>query len=96
MYISHVSTSDISLVVTVDGVDQSALTVSSSGGIYAKTYLSVPVYKGKSYQYKFTSTEAFRLYKQDCEVSVGEWGRDKSYNLIRPFGGLSIVDGAKI
>ncbi len=37
-----------------------------------------------------------RLFKNDCTVRVGAWGRQDLFRVVQPFGDLSFVSGAKI
>jgi hypothetical protein len=94
-YIAHVSTAPITYTVTIDGVEY-VYTIPASGGVYNKTYLIFQSVKGKYYRYKLESTQPFRLYKQDCEVRVKPWKSDLQFEIRKPFGDLSLVDGAKI
>lgn len=35
----------------------------------------------------FENNQTFRLFKQDCEVRIKEWGSSAEYQTVRPFGG---------
>jgi hypothetical protein len=84
-YIAHNSTANLSLVITVDGVAQPALTIAHSAGADAKTYLRLPVMKGKSFKYRISSTAVFRLRGEQCEFKIKQWGSDSPYLTIYPF-----------
>jgi hypothetical protein len=94
-YIAHRSTSDITLTVTVDGVDYT-YTITNSGGLQTKSYVPFQQLKGKEFQYKLTSSVGFRLYQRDCEVRVGQWGRGGNYSVVNPFGHPHREHGALI
>lgn len=93
--ISHRSTTDVVMTVTVDGVPYS-YTIPASGGDYEKTYVTLQAIKGKSFEFKFESSDGFRLYKRDCSVSVKAWADIAAYQSATPFGTLSRLDGANI
>lgn len=84
-YITHRSTSDITFVISVDGTD-TTMTIPNSGGLHRKTYLVLPVLKGKSFQFRLTSTTNFRLYADDSEVRAKVWGSEGDYQVFHPFG----------
>jgi hypothetical protein len=99
-YIAHISTTDLTFTITVDGVDF-IYTIPNSGGIYKKDYLLFAfnalgkALKGKLFTYKVESTSDFRLFVRDCEVRVHPWaGGD--YVVKQPFGDLSRIYGARI
>jgi len=94
-YISHVSYTNIILTVTVDG-KQYVYNIPHGNSLYKKTYLPFKAIKGKAYRYKLESWCPFRLYQQDCEVRCGPWGRTDAYQTLRPFGDLSMINGARI
>ncbi len=94
-YIAHVSSANITLTVTIDGTDYT-YTIAHGTSVYTKTYVIFQPVKGKTFQYKLTSSAGFRLYAQDSEVRVKPWGNSEGYNVIRPFGGDSMVKGAVI
>ena len=78
--ITHVSSADLSFVITIDGVAQSAITIAHSSSLYSETYLRVPVMKGKLYAFDLTSTADFRLALNDTWIGLGEWDRaDQQY-----------------
>lgn len=84
--VTHVSDDDLSLVVTVDGVAQAALTIPASSGIYAETYFRVPVYKGKLYAFDLTSVSDFRIAPNETWFMIGEWDRaDAAYQKVPVF-----------
>jgi hypothetical protein len=86
------STSTTNLVVNVDGVDKSALTILSTGGLRLKQYIRVPVYKGKQFIFKLspaTPGNKFRVYQKDIEVAAKQWDSGGPYAIMKPFGGPS-------
>ncbi len=93
--IAHRSTADVTMIVTIDGVDYS-YTIPNSGGEYEKTYVTLQAIKGKSFEFDFESSVGFRLYKRDCSVSVKAWSDIAAYQSATPFGTLSRLDGANI
>ncbi len=99
-YIAHISFADLTLTITVDGVNF-VYTIPNSGGVYKKDYLLFALntlgkaLKGKLFTYRVESTQDFRLFVRDCEVRVHSWaGGD--YVVKQPFGDLSRIYGARI
>lgn len=93
--IAHRSTTDITMAVTIDGVDYE-YSIPNSGGDYRKTYVTLQAIKGKSFQYTFESSEGYRIYKRDCVVECKSWADIAAYQSATPFGSLSRLDGANI
>jgi hypothetical protein len=108
-YVAHISTADITYLITIDG-NVFSYTITNSGGIYKKTYIlfalggSGLALKGKSFIYSLNSTAPFRLFKRDCEVRVRPWISTEmekysslsGYRVVNPFGDMSRLSGAKI
>jgi hypothetical protein len=94
-YITHVSSSNITLRVTVDGTSYD-YTIAHNSSAYKKSYVVFQPIKGKYHRYKLTSSAGFRLYKQDCEVRGKEWKGQGAYHTLRPFGYESVASGATI
>lgn len=83
-YIAHRSTADITFIINVDGTD-TTLTIPHSSGIFRRTYMVLPALKGKTFQFRLTSSVAFRLYGEDSEVRAKVWGAE-AYQTYNPFG----------
>lgn len=84
----HVSTVDISMVVTIDGTAQSAITIPNSGGAYTHYDFRVPAWKGKVWKIRLVSSDGsttFRLGRIDTAIEIRQWGDPGPYNQIRPF-----------
>lgn len=60
IYIPHVSSTDLTLTFTIDGTAQSDITITNSGGSFAKTFQRLPVMKGKLWKLKIASTSQIR------------------------------------
>jgi hypothetical protein len=91
--IAHVSTSDLSLIVTLDGVVQPTITVPNSSGVYEQTVFRVPVWKAKLWKLRLASDAAFRLDTRDTFFEVKEWASDGPYAELRVFGDFAMVEG---
>lgn len=89
MNIPHISTADISLTLTFDGWPSINLTIPNSGGLQAKTKVTLPPNKWKLIGLRALSAQPFRLFEGDLELKVKPWGSTESYNVLRPFGGPS-------
>jgi len=99
-FIAHQSFTDITLNITVDGTVFGFI-IPSSNGLYKKDYILFAVkpngrtIKGKYFKYRLYSSNPFRLFVKDCEISVHSWNGG-SYQVVKPFGGLSREAGARI
>lgn len=94
MNIAHLSTADLTLVLTFDAWPTITLTIPNSAGKQAKTKVTLPPNKWKLMGLQIFSTQVFRLFKEDLQLKIGQWGRTDSYNVIRPFGGESKMGAA--
>jgi hypothetical protein len=86
-FIAHKSSSTWNLTITVDGVD-TVIAMASSGGVYDKTFVRLPVLKGKSFQFSFPS--GVQVYGPDCEVRVKSWGDEGPFKPVNPFADLGV------
>lgn len=96
--IAHISTADLTLTLIFDagGVPQTlTLTVPNSGGLQAKTKITVPRNKFKMMSRRLSSTAPFRVFEKDMEMKIGMWGRQEPYRIIKGIGGQS-ADGADV
>lgn len=90
--IAHISTTDLLLTLTPDFGPPVNLTVPNSGGLQTKTLVIAPPFKFKIVSYGLSSDQPFRLWREDMEVKVGQWGRNDSYQILKPFGGQSAME----
>jgi hypothetical protein len=98
LLLAHNSTASLAVsIVTDDGVVYTTV-IASSGGVYKRDYLRLPPRKCKAARYIVYSNSKFRLYVQDCRLTIAAWGRSGQSELrpVKPFGDLSVVDGARI
>lgn len=84
-YICLRSTADVTLTITVDGVDMLPLTLASTGNEKRKVYFKAYATKGKVFRYRLDSAADFRLYGEDCELNIKSWNTSKGYQAISPF-----------
>lgn len=91
--ITHVSTVDLTLTVTVDGVAQTGITIANGSGAYTTTVGRFPVYKGKLFHVRLSSTTEFRLDGRDTYIQVKEWGSPNAYQPLKVFSDYSLVEG---
>ena len=104
--VEHISTADLTLTLIADTGATVTVTIPNSGGKQAKTLVGVPSQwtnglnpaapKFKLVGYNFTSTAPFRLWREDLEVKVGQWGRGDNYQVLKPFGGQSSSQEAQV
>lgn len=86
--ITHVSTVDISMVVTLDGVAQAAITIPNGSGALTHTDFRVPPWKAKLWKIRLVSSDgstAFRLGKNDSAIEIRQWGESGPFRQIHPF-----------
>lgn len=94
--ITRISSVATPLIVTVDGIAQTAVNVPSSAGIYATYVFRLPVYKGKLFQLRIAPTDnltEWRLDGRDSYMEVKEWGSDGPYHKMRVFSDFSMIEG---
>lgn len=94
LYFPNVSTADITLTVTVDGV-AFTYTIPNTAGLYEKRYVPLQAVKGKLWSFAAVSTAPFRVMQSDLEI----WYKGVNgaqYHPIRPFGGKHAVVGAEV
>lgn len=90
--IAHRSTSDVTMLVTTDGVSNSYV-IPHGSGQRIRSYLPVKSIKTKYTKFRFTSAQPFGLWIKDIECKVGAWGRTDPYTTQRPFGDISRENG---
>jgi hypothetical protein len=96
MMIAHRSTTDITMIITIDNIGYN-YTIPNGGGNRIRSYLPAQGVKGKYHKFRFTSSAPFGLWITDMEVKVGPWGRTDSYTTQRPFGDISRANsGARV
>lgn len=94
--ITHISTANIQIVVTVDGVAQTPITIAHSSGIQATTVGRFPVYKGKLLKVRIaepTQTTEFKLDTRDSYIECKPWGSDGPYQQLRIMSDFAMVEG---
>jgi hypothetical protein len=99
MNVAHISTADLTLTLVFDtgaSPQTIALTVPNSGGLQAKTKVTLPRNKFKLVSFRLSSSAPFRIFGVDVEVKRGIWGRSDSYNILKPLGGSSAAETATI
>lgn len=94
-FVAHLSTADVTLTVTVDGIVYT-YTIPHGAGTYVKSYLVFQPMKGRLWEWAARSAQPFRLFKKDTEVRLKAWGEAGGYSVVRPFGDEHRADGAKI
>ena len=74
--IGYSSNTPVTLTIAVsDGTAPQPITLPSTGGVYKKIVVVPTFNKGLLFQYTFTSTGPFQLWKQDIEIMIAVWGR---------------------
>ncbi|HKT90090.1 MAG TPA: hypothetical protein VJQ59_16715 [Candidatus Sulfotelmatobacter sp.] len=95
--IALLSSDVVTFTCTMNGITGSpfSYSIASTGSLYAKNYLVLQPMKAKEVEYSLTSPAGFRLFVQDCEVRIKQWGVPGSYQSVKPFGDLSRMPGAE-
>jgi len=89
MNIAHISTADLTLVLKFDAWPTITITIPNSGGLQAKTKVTLPPNKFKLIGLRIFSSAVFRLFEQDIEMKTKDWGSQGPYTPLKPFGGKS-------
>lgn len=89
MNIAHLSTADLTLVLTFDAWPTITLVIPNSGGVQNKTKITLPPNKWKLMGLQIYSTQKFNLFAADLQLKVKQWGSQGEYQVLRPFGGKS-------
>jgi hypothetical protein len=94
------STAAVTFVITYDNGATQTYSLASTGGAVKKVYLVLAAVKSKMIGFSLTSTSPFRLFKNDSEFRIKEWGTNEGYRTVRPFGSESFASvsesGARI
>lgn len=95
--LAYISTAEVTATVTTDTGQTAAVTFPATGAAIApqKVLEKLPVTKGKVMAYSLTSPAGFYVWKDLCEVWVGEWGRQTEFAKRPLFGGKS-GEGAEV
>jgi hypothetical protein len=94
--IAYSANATVTLVVEYENGLSGTYTLPSTSGVYERSRVIFEAHKGKAIRYQWTSTQPFRLFKNDCSVRIQGWGLPGGYQVLSPFGGPSRVDGAGI
>jgi hypothetical protein len=86
--IAHKSSAAWNLTIVLDGGAPVTIPISSSGGIYRKDFVRVPVSKFKSCTFAFPV--GVQVYGPDCEVWCKAWGDDGPFKPQNPFADMGV------
>ena len=89
-----VGTGTVQIATPTESVGTVTLSVPLTGS-YQKTWVPLPANKSRFYKWSLTGGP-FRLFVRDVEVLVKQWGSEGPYQVLRPFGDLSRLNGARI
>jgi hypothetical protein len=86
LYLVHVSSADLTFTITdEDGTVRSTTTIAHSTSLYNKTFVRLPVVKGKLFKYRLSSTAQFRVEGNESELLVKPWGMGGPWHRQRIF-----------
>jgi len=90
MNVPYVSTTPITLVLTFDAWPTITIPLPSTAGVQNKTKVTLPPNKFKLIGLQtFSISAGHRVFAEDLQLKIGQWGRTESYQVLRPFGGPS-------
>jgi hypothetical protein len=95
-YLGFVAPANLTLIINVDGVDNSITVVPTTLNAYLRQYVRGPALKAKLLAFGLTSTQGFRLFQRDCEFRIGVWGRTGEYEKKNPFSHIRRASVSKI
>ena len=94
IYLPHVSTANLTLVFTLDGTAQSAITIAHGSGSLVKSFVRLPVMKAKMWSVKIYSTAQFRISGKEAELLVKQWGVPSAWRKIPMFADAASSEAA--
>ncbi len=95
-WVAYLSTAPVSFTRTFSDGTSETYTLASTAGIFTKLLLPVTPKKSLWYQYGTTSTDPHRMFVQDFEMHMKQWGSEGPYSVQKPIGAASVVQGAEI
>jgi len=88
--VPYVSTSPITLNLTFDAWPTITITLPSTGGLQAKTKVTLPANKFKLIALQTLSGGVgHRIFADDLQLKIKSWGSTEAYQILRPWGGQS-------
>src|SRR6267154_782319 len=84
MNIAHLSTGNLTLLLSFDQGPPISLTIPNSGGLYAKTKVTIPANKSKMVEVLISSATPFKLFGSDLEMKCRQWGSTEAYRVLKP------------
>lgn len=93
--IGYLSVATGALRIEVDG-QAFTYVLPTTGGVYKKSLVPLAVMKGKAVTLKVSCTSGLRLYQQDLEFGIRQWGSSGPWSIVRPFGDVSAEGAARI
>jgi hypothetical protein len=86
IYVPLISTSAVTLrIVAESGTED--YTIAATAGVKQKRHVMFRPNKGRLYDFEFSSSAGFRLFRDEAEVYVKNWGDEGPYRIVKPFGG---------
>lgn len=89
--IQYASATAITLqITTYDGQSPIPITLPATSGKVVKTVFPVSANKGQNFTYRFSSGGPFQIYRDQCEVLIGQWNRGQGrYENVPLVGGAA-------
>ena len=70
--------------------------IPSSNGSYLRSFHRFQAKKGKSFKFRWTGDQPFRVFARDTSLRAQPWGQAGGFRVLQPFGGPSRVVGAEV
>jgi hypothetical protein len=94
-YLGLIESAAASLVVNVDGTDNT-IALPSVAGAYKRIYTVLPALKGRLFNFALIGTSPFAMIQRDAQMSMRNWGADGPYEPINPFSNFQRAIKAKV
>lgn len=86
LYLVHISTSDLTFsIFNEGGLTVASVSILNSGGVHNKTFVRLPVVKGKAFRYRLSSAGEFKVEGQESELLIKQWGSAAPWHHARIF-----------
>lgn len=96
LFIAYLASATVTFTRYFTDGTQESISLPSTGGVYKKVLFIAGPKKSLSMQYEATSSQPMKVFVNDCEFATRSWGSQGPYQVVRPIGAPSVVQGAEI
>jgi hypothetical protein len=96
LWIAYLASAQVIFTRYFSDGTQESITLPSTGGVYSKTLFIPAPKKFLAAQYEAISTQPLKVFVNDCEFATRSWGSEGPYQVVKPIGAPSVVQGAEI